>query len=125
MINFSINPPNNALDDSRGGLLGGKVITHNIFNKSYNVNSYGYFSDFDKYKRIGDNDNPKYNSNLGDWVDSRIYVHPTSVSGANLDAQYKDETNSNTNVVANKINETILYRKSRMYELNFSKTIIF
>ena len=123
MINFSINPPNNALDDSRGGLLGGKVITHNIFNKSYNVNSYGYFSDFDKYKRIGDNDNPKYNSNLGDWVDSRIYVHPTSVSGANLDAQYKDETNSNTNVVANKINETILYRKSRMYELNFSKTI--
>ena len=101
---------------------GGRLLLI-IFNKSYDVNTYGYFSDFDKYKRIGENDNPKYNDNLGDWIDSRIYVHPTSVSGANLDAQYRDETNSNNSVVANKINETILDRKSRMYELNFSKTI--
>ena len=123
MINFTINPPNNSLDDSRAGLLGAKVISHNIFNKSYDVNTYGYFSDFDKYKRIGGKDHPKYNKNLGEWTDSRIYVHPTSTSGLNLDAQYRDENNNNNSVVANKINETILDRKSRMYELNFSKTI--
>jgi len=123
MINFDIKPPNNALDDSRAGMFGAKVITHNIFNKSYAVNTYGYFSDFDKHKRIDEKNNPKYNDNVGEWSDSRIYVHPTSSSGSNLNAQYRDENNSNNSVIANQIGETILHRKERMYELDFSNNI--
>ena len=123
MINFDVKPPNNALNDSRAGMFGSKIISHNIFTKSYNVKTYGYFSDFDKHKRIDEKNNPKYNGNLGDWIDSRIYVHPTSASGSNLNAQYRDENNSNNSIVANQISETLLQRKSRMYELTFSKTI--
>ena len=123
MINFDVKPPNNALDDSRAGMFGSKIITHNIFTKSYNVKTYGYFSDFDKHKRIDEKNNPKYNDNLGNWSNSRIYVHPTSASGSNLNAQYRDENNSNNSIVANQISETLLQRKSRMYELTFSKTI--
>ena len=118
-----VKTPNNALNDSRAGMFGAKVISHNIFNKSYEVNTYGYFTDFDKHARIdGEKDNPKYNSNLKEWPDSRIYLHPTSASGS-LDAQYRDSNNSNSSIVANKISETILHRKERMYELNFSKNV--
>ena len=123
MINFDVKPPNNALNDSRAGMFGSKIISHNIFTKSYNVKTYGYFSDFDKHKRIDEKNNPKYNDNLGNWSNSRIYVHPTSASGSNLNAQYRDENNSNNSIVANQISETLLQRKSRMYELTFSKTI--
>jgi len=118
-----VKTPNNALNDSRAGMFGAKVISHNIFNKSYEVNTYGYFTDFDKHARIdGKKDSPKYNSNLKEWPDSRIYLHPTSASGS-LDAQYRDSNNSNSSIVANKISETILHRKERMYELNFSKNV--
>ena len=123
MLNFDVKPPNNALNDSRAGMFGSKIISHNIFTKSYNVKTYGYFSDFDKHKRIDEKNNPKYNDNLGNWSNSRIYVHPTSASGSNLNAQYRDENNSNNSIVANQISETLLQRKSRMYELTFSKTI--
>ena len=118
-----VKTPNNALNDSRAGMFGAKVISHNIFNKSYEVNTYGYFTDFDKHARIdGKKDSPKYNSNLKEWPDSRIYLHPTSASGS-LDAQYRDSNNSNSSIVANKISETILHRKERMYELNFGKNV--
>ena len=118
-----VKTPNNALNDSRAGMFGAKVISHNIFNKSYEVNTYGYFTDFDKHARIdGKKDSPKYNQNLQEWPDSRIYLHPTSASGS-LDAQYRDSNNSNSSIVANKISETILHRKERMYELNFSKNV--
>ena len=123
MINFDVKPPNNALNDSRAGMFGSKIIIDNIFTKSDNVKTYGYFSDFDKHKRIDEKNNPKYNDNLGNWSNSRIYVHPTSASGSNLNAQYRDENNSNNSIVANQISETLLQRKSRMYELTFSKTI--
>ena len=123
MVNFDIKPPNNSLEDSRAGMLGAKVISHNIFNKSYDVNTYGYFSDFTKHERIDEKNHPKYNDNIEEWPDSRIYVHPTSTSGSNLNAQYRDENNSNNSVIANQINETILHRKERMYELDFSNNI--
>jgi len=123
MVNFDIKPPNNSLEDSRAGMLGAKVISHNIFNKSYDVNTYGYFSDFTKHERIDEKNHPKYNDNIEEWPDSRIYVHPTSKSGSNLNAQYRDENNSNNSVIANQINETILHRKERMYELDFSNNI--
>jgi len=124
VIKCDVKTPNNALNDSRAGMFGAKVISHNIFNKYYEVNTYGYFTDFDKHGRIdGEKDNPKYNENLKEWPDSRIYLHPTSASGANLDAQYRDSNNINNGIVANKISETILHRKERMYELNFSKNV--
>lgn len=123
VIVCDVKTPNNALNDSRAGMFGAKVISHNIFNKSYDVNTYGYFSDFTKHKRIDEKNHPKYNDNIEEWPDSRIYVHPTSTSGSNLNAQYRDENNSNNSVIANQINETILHRKERMYELNFSKNV--
>ena len=123
VIMCDVKPPSNSLDDSRAGMFGAKVISHNIYTKSYEVSTYGYFTDFNKHARIDESNYPKYNDNLEEWTDSRIYLHPTSASGANLDAQYRDSNSSNTSVVANKISETILHRKERIYELDFSKNI--
>jgi len=123
VIVCDVKTPNNALNDSRAGMFGAKVISHNIFNKSYEVNTYKYFSDFEKYERIDEYNYPKYNQNLKEYTDSRIYLHPTSLSGINLDAQYRDSNNTNNSIVANKISETILHRKERMYELNFTKNV--
>ena len=46
---------------------------------------------------------PKYNETEQKFVDSRIYVHPTSKTTGNLDAAYADENNQNYSAVANKI----------------------
>ena len=121
VVDYEIKGSNDALMDSRGGLLGAKLISYNIHNKSFDVNTYGYFENFDDHARI--NSNPKYNENLGDFTDSRIYVHPTSASG-NLNAQYVNSENSNNSVVANKINETLLQKNARIHELNFGTTVV-
>ena len=120
VVDYEVKGSNDSLMDSRGGLLGGKLISYNIHNKSFDVNTYGYFEDFDKHARI--DSNPKYNENLGDFTDSRIYVHPTSASGT-LNAQYANSNNSNDSVVPNKINETLLQKNARIHELNFGRTV--
>ena len=120
VVNYEIKGSNDSLMDSRGGLLGGKLISYNIHNKSFNVNTYGYFEDFDKHARI--DSNPKYNENLGDFTDSRIYVHPTSTNGT-VNAQYADSNNTNNGVSANKINETLLQKNARLHELNYGRTV--
>jgi len=121
VVDYEIKGSNDSLMDSRGGLLGAKLISYNLFNKSFEVNTYGYFEDFDKSDRI--ETYPKYNDNLGDFTDSRIYVHPTSQNGT-LNAQYADSNNSNNGVGANKINETLLRKNARLHELNNGSTVV-
>jgi len=48
----SLNNSNDSLSDSISGAYGSKVITHDIFNKTYSQTSYNYFESFEKEKHI-------------------------------------------------------------------------
>ena len=124
IVQMDIKSANNQLIDSAAGLFGSKIFTHNIFDKSYNVTTYDYFENFDEHKRISETESfPKYNETEQKFVDSRIYVHPTSKTKGNLDAAYADENNQNSSAVANKIGDSLLSRKSRMHEIFSGKKI--
>ena len=112
-INYNITGNNDTLMNVKSGMLGSTIITHDIYNKSYSKNTYGYFDDFDKHKRI--DTNPIYNDQrgIGNFPDSRIFVNPTSTTTDFQDAQHYGQSS----VTSNQLSETFLHRKARFSEL--------
>jgi len=112
-INYNITGNNDTLMNVKSGMLGSTIITHDIYNKSYSKNTYGYFDDFDKHKRI--DTNPIYNDQrgIGNFPDSRIFVNPTSTTTDFQDAQHHGQSS----VTSNQLSETLLHRKARLSEL--------
>jgi len=95
MINFSVPSKNNSIFDIKAGMLGSKLIMHDIYNKKYQTSTFSYFDDHDKHERLEESNAPKYNNVLiddentvGNFTDSRIHLHPTSVTTDDRDAQY-------------------------------------
>ena len=112
-ITYNITGNNDTLVNVKSGMLGSTIITHDIYNKSYSKNTYGYFDDFDKHKRI--DTNPIYNDQrgIGNFPDSRIFVNPTSTTTDFQDAQHYGQSS----VTSNQLSETFLHRKARLSEL--------
>ena len=112
-ITYNITGNNDTLVNVKSGMLGSTIITHDIYNKSYSKNTYGYFDDFDKHKRI--DTNPIYNDQrgIGNFPDSRIFVNPTSTTTDFQDAQHYGQSS----VTSNQLSETFLHRKARFSEL--------
>ena len=126
MVQFSISANKDLLGNTSTGMLGSKLITHDIYNKNYESFDYGYFDNFNDFYRIESGSKPIYseslvnnlNENLGDFHDSRIFVHPVSRVGTSItdkDAQYyqNDKTLYDTSAPE----EFILDRQSKMSEL--------
>ena len=113
VIDYNITGNNDTLVNIKSGMLGSTIITHDIYNKSYSKNTYGYFDDFDKHKRIGTN--PIYNDQrgIGNFPDSRIFVNPTSTTTDFQDAQHYGMSS----ITSNQLSETLLHRKARLAEL--------
>jgi len=95
ILSLSVPSKNNSLFDIMGGMLGSKLIMHDIYNKKYNASTFSYFDDHDKHQRLEEGNAPKYNNVLideentvGNFTDSRIHLHPTSVTTDDRDAQY-------------------------------------
>ena len=95
ILSLSVPSKNNSLFDIMGGMLGSKLIMHDIYNKKYNTSTFSYFDDHDKHQRLEEGNAPKYNNVLideentvGNFTDSRIHLHPTSVTTDDRDAQY-------------------------------------
>ena len=95
ILQLAIPSKNNSLFDIKGGMLGSKLIMHDIYNKKYQTSTFSYFDDHDKHERLEENNSPKYNNVLidnentvGNFTDSRIHLHPTSVTTDDKDAQY-------------------------------------
>ena len=126
-IEFQVNSNNDMLLNIQGGMLGSSTIKYNIYNKSYEKLQYNYFIDFEKFGRI--DENPLYNNNeidefgnnIGSFGDARIHLHPTTGSG-DLDTSHTNETSSYS-YVPNKLNESILFRRAKIMELNNAVTI--
>ena len=113
VINYNITGNNDTLMNIKSGMLGSTIITHDIYNKSYNKNTYGYFDDFEKHGRI--DAMPIYSDErgIGNFPDSRIFVNPTSTTTDFQDAQHYGQSS----VTSNQLSETLLHRKARFSEL--------
>ena len=112
-ISYNITGNNNTLMNIKTGMLGSTIITHDIYNKSYSKNTYGYFDDFDKHKRIDTNSIYNDERGIGSFPDSRIFVNPTSTTTDFQDAQHYGQSS----VTSNQLSETLLHRKARFAEL--------
>ena len=148
VINYQMSANNDTLANIVGGMLASKIITHDIFQKSYDINRHSYFDDFYDFKRINfDNlnksmglkfskDNPIYNeveldefgNTMGDFDDSKIHLHPTAKTIAGGDAT-KNDDNINDYIFSansykpNAISQTLLKRQAKFMELNAGTSI--
>ena len=120
-LEMSISSNNDMLLNTMSGMLGSKIIKYDIYKKTYEVNRYGYFADFEENKTIAPN--PVYNNNsidefgnnVGMFSDARIFLQPTSISGT--DATQTNETSSYS-YASNGLTNNFLQRKSKLAELN-------
>ena len=157
ILSLSVPSKNNSLFDIMGGMLGSKLIMHDIYNKKYNTSTFSYFDDHDKHERLEESNAPKYNNVLiddentvGNFTDSRIHLHPTSVTTDDRDAQYlrvidkntqaaqaeedrlgidpdreipTAEEDANKDFMSNRADKWLLQRQQRIHELSSGMTI--
>ena len=115
VLSFSVNNSRDMLLNARGGMLGSKMISHNIYHKKVTNVSFNYFNEFENYPRI--DENPIYNNNridqedntIGSFPDARIFVHSTSSQGTLQDRQY-DDSNGNYPYATTRVPITIQER---------------
>jgi len=120
-MDMGIMSNNDMLLNTMTGMLGSKIIKYDIYNKTHEVNRYGYFSDFEDNSTI--EPNPVYNNNsidefgnnIGMFSDSVIYLQPTSISGT--DVTHTNET-SNYSYASNGLTNKLLQRRAKISELN-------
>ena len=121
MLEYTVRPNRDLLLHASSGMLGSKVIEHDIFNKKYKVKTYNYFEDGDfisndrletqklySQSALGERDN-KLDENL---TNSTTHLIPISKKGED-DAQYT----SSGHITPNQKYKTLLDRQSRFLEL--------
>ena len=126
-LEFQVNSNNDMLLNTLGGMLGSSTIKYSIYNKSYERLRYNYFIDFEKFPRM--DENPLYNNNeidafsnnVGSFGDAKIYLHPTTGSG-DFDTSHTNPTSSYS-YAPNKVNDSILFRRAKLMELNSAVNI--
>ena len=119
ILSHEIITNNDMMLNILGGVLGSKNITHDIYNKNYEIDEFNYFADFDKHDRIsvGESDitdNPRYSQgedeysgkDIGRFPDSDIHLIPQAPLSYS-----KEYTQS-------QLRDCLLQRKSRILELH-------
>ena len=127
VLEFQVNTSRDMLLNTRGGMLGSKLISHNIYHKNVTNVSFNYFDEFDEFPRM--DENPIYNNSkidqenntIGSFPDAKIFVHPTS-EAAVFDKQYDDE-NNNYPYKTTGVPVSIQERSSKLLELSYGVNI--
>jgi len=135
VMQFQVSGNSDMLQNVVTGMLASNIITHDIFRKEYRVDDFEYFNDFfDNYRINYDEtkkDNPIYNeapidefdNDVSMFTDAKRYVHPTSTTENNIDAQHYEKFPAIAGVIqrntftANNIPKTIMSRQSKLAEL--------
>ena len=135
VLDYEMASNNDTKRNIKTGMFASTTISHNIYQKKYDVEEYDYFEQFNKYGRVsgGENDFPTYNkapidfaNNLSDFKDAKIFMHSTSKDNNNLDTQhYVAEpiataagVGSRTSYTPNDIQKTIASRSAKNTELD-------
>ena len=88
VIDMQLNPSIDSLLNTALGIFASKSTKVNLYNKSHETNTYKYFDEFNKFIRSEgsqEKDNPIYNDDpiddknntIGDFIDSKTYLHTT------------------------------------------------
>ena len=125
VLDYQMASNNDTKRNIKSGMFGSKTISHNIYEKNFDVKIYDYFEEFEKYGRVsaGESDFPIYNkapvdfaNNLSSFNDAKIYMHSTSKDSSGFDTQHYKGTN--TNYTPNDIQKTIAFRTAKNTELD-------
>ena len=134
-ITDEVTSNNDMIGNIKGGMLGSKVIVHDIYNKNYETKEYKYFDDFKKFHRVNyddkTRDNPIYNdvviddknNTIGSFSNARIHLHPTSTTTDYLDAQHYEKSSKTYPYTSNKIQDWLLHRQAKFMELTSGNSI--
>ena len=125
VLDYEMASNNDTKRNIKSGMFGSKTISHNIYQKNFEVERYDYFEDFQEHARVsgGKNNFPIYNkgavdfaNKLSDFKDAKIYMHGTSKDTNGFDTQhYFDKS---TNYTPNDIQKTIASRSAKNTELD-------
>jgi len=121
-LDLAIIGNNDLLLNTMSGMLGSKIIKYNIYNKTYETSTYGYFDNFEGNRTI--DLNPVYNNNeidesgdtIGSFSDARLYLQSVVTDGVN-DMQHTNETSSYS-YAPNGLSNSLLQRRAKVTELN-------
>ena len=127
ILQFQVNSNNDMLLNTRGGMLGSTMTTHNLYTKQVTSKTFDYFKDFGKYPRI--NENPIYNdteidqfdNTIGSFPNARTFVHSVSSSGGQ-DRQYDNPLN-NYSYATTGVPDALQHRRSKVLELEFGVNV--
>ena len=116
ILDYDLIQGNDLLLNAHGGMVGGKVIEHNVYRKRIETKTFDYFSgDFDQHQRI---DSERiYNreaivSSSDEITNSNITLIPISKNKRDFDTSFE------LGKTANQRFKTILQRQSRFLELH-------
>ena len=135
-ISHEIPPSLDMLGNIIGGMVGSKLITHDIYKKNYKIKDYRYLRDFDEYGRLSPN--PIYNNNRVDDTDqpvdnftnASIHLHPTSKVGENDAQHYTDAVDRlrfedmTATYAPNGIEKSLLHRRGKFKELQSGVSLV-
>ena len=127
VLAYEVKTNNDLVFDSMSGILGGRVISHDIFKKNYSVRNYNYFNDgdFGKHTRL-DDASRLYNKDRFEsknFSNSLTLVVPTSKTSEDFDAQYVTKDKLDGQSDATRIDEIVLQRQQRILEYTGGLTI--
>ena len=120
IVSFDMGTNNDTLANIKSGMLGSTIFSHDIYNKSYDKTTFGYFDNFEDHKRISEN--APYNDNpidedlntLGNFTDARIHLHSVP---SDTDTQHYETDTSSYLYSSNRLSDSLLSRQSRFGEL--------
>ena len=123
VLAYEIKTRNDLFQSGASGMLGGRLITHDIFKKNYNVRTYNYFNDddFENNRRLSESGSASriYSKSrffVSDFSNSTTMVVPTSKTNKGFDAQHTTSKKLDGFSDATRLDETSLQRRSRMNE---------
>ena len=120
IVEFDMGTNNDTLANIKSGMLGSTMFSHDIYNKSYDKKTFGYFDNFEDHGRISEN--APYNDNpidedlntLGNFTDARIHLHSVP---SDTDTQHYETDTSSYSYSSNRLSDSLLSRQSRFGEL--------
>ena len=116
ILEFDLVQGHDFLVDNHGGMIGGKVVEHNLYRKKLETKTFNYFSDGDykDYHRI--NKERVYNRLSLNASDEELENSKISVI-ANSKDKFEKDMSFELKKDANQRNKTILRRQSKFLEL--------
>jgi len=124
VLDFQANPSFDTLKNITSGVLGSKLYLHDVFTKKYYEYEHKYFDNFNDFERTNSINSPVYSDDneFGTFPDTKIHLHPTSrvpltQEGAFVDGYHVSADTSVENLISNQIENSILSRQAKMFEL--------